>query len=257
MHYLITWHHRRSGGTLIEANDVRTLCSSSQEGWRLNAFSSETKLKDLPPVAPVPPVAFSLDVGWLSPPMRWKCDTVRWDSRLGLHEDEWRCVCDTFPASPSCSQNSCWGLLWQLSTESTRIHLPSTALLFQLSHSHFFFFHSFCNIVIQAVRSWVVERLKMWWNALLFWRRLGRRNYPRLWNRHTVEGNRAAKFSRYLQTRIRKRKKNLWSCIVLSSFHVTFDSFIKSEAEALWLWTNLSSAVRQEKQNKSHVFSFW
>lgn len=163
-------------------------------------------------------------------------------------------VCDIFPATPSCSQNSCWGLLWQLSTESTGIHLFAATLLFQFSHSHFSFFHSFLQRCHSSSLDWVffcwVWKRKRW-KTLLFWIILGRCNYSVLWNLHRISGNGAAERSCYVQTDMTKTP--LWSGIVCNHpFHVTFDSFNKSEVMPLD-----KSGIRwtQEKAKQNpHVF---
>lgn len=72
-------------------------------------LSSETKLKDLPPVpwllcAPLPLcwVAFTT--------MRWKCDTVRWDSCLGLYRGVEVCVTyfQRLLAAPRTAAEDCY-----------------------------------------------------------------------------------------------------------------------------------------------------
>lgn len=160
-------------------------------------------------------------------------------------------VCDIFPATPSCSQNSCWGLLWQLSTESTWIHLLSTTLLFQFSHSHFSFFHSFCNAVIQASLDWVFlgGGLKKWWKALLFCITLGRFNYSVLWNHHTVSGNRVPGCLHYLLTDIRKTLFDLASSLTtLSCDFWQLYQIIGNAFGRIW------DQVETRKQNKTLVF---
>lgn len=139
-------------------------------------------------------------------------------------------VCDIFPATPSCSQNSCWGLLWQLSTESTEIHLPSMTLLFQFSHSHFFshlpppsFF--FCMAVIQVAYiggflfggRWC-EKLECITLFFFFWIAFGRYNYSILWRKQSCWTFKL--YRRHIQER---------QPLILHPFHVTFDIYLQSQ----------------------------
>lgn len=145
-------------------------------------------------------------------------------------------VCDIFPATPSCSQNSCWGLLWQLSTESTGIHLfrRDTSIPVQ-SLSFFLFLQFLATLSFKQPKlgfffCWVWKR--KWWKTLLFWITVGRCNYSVLWNLHRISGNRAAERSCYIQTDMTKTAFDLASSVTIL-FHVTFDSFNKSEVMPL------------------------
>lgn len=138
-------------------------------GWKDRGVmrSSETKLKDLTPLPRFRSTPLSLYVGWLYTTMRWKCDTVRWDSCLGRYREDWRCVWHIFSDSLLLPEQ----LLRTVMTAFHREHRnpsslhdtsnPVQSLLFLL-------FPQFLQCCHSCSLDWVVEGWKMWWNALLF-----------------------------------------------------------------------------------------
>lgn len=72
-------------------------------------LSSETKLKDLPPASRL--FCAALPLCWVAfTTMRWKCDTVRWDSCLGLYWGVEVCVTyfQRLLAAPRTAAEDCY-----------------------------------------------------------------------------------------------------------------------------------------------------
>lgn len=97
--------------------------------------------------------------------MRWKCDTVRWDSCLGPYRGVEVCVTyfQRLLAAPRTAAEDCYDsfpLRAQESIFSPRhFYSSSVTLIFPFSPVFFFFF--FCNAVIQAAQIgfWGVEKV--------------------------------------------------------------------------------------------------
>lgn len=154
MYYTITRHRWRSDwGAVMEVNDVREQRTAAVRHAGLSLpgrmeLSSETKLKDLPSVSRL--LCAPLPLCWVAfTTMRWKCDTVRWDSCLGLYRGLEVCVTyfQRLLAAPRTAAEDCYDsfpLRAQESIFSLRhFYSSSVTLIFPFSTV-------FCNAVIQA-----------------------------------------------------------------------------------------------------------
>lgn len=136
--------------------------------------------------------------------MRWKCDTVRWNSCLGLCRAVEVCVTyfQRLLAAPRTAAEDCYDSFPLRAQESIfspwHFYSSSVTLIFPFSTDFF----SSPRLSFTQPRfgfgavGKVVKSL-----FFFFWITLGRCNYSVLWNLHTISGNRAAD---YPQTDISK-----------------------------------------------------
>lgn len=147
--------------------------------------------------------------------MRWKCDTVRWDSCLGLYRGVEVCVTyfQRLLAAPRTAAEDCYDSFPLRAQKSifSPWHFYSSSVTLIFSFFHMFFFLSLLSFKQPRLGSFGgVEKVGKHYFFFFFWITLGRCNYSILWS-HTISGNRAAECSNYRQTDLRKTPFDLAS----------------------------------------------